>query len=106
MTRIDIELVNRGLFETRSKAQYAIKSGIVMCNNVCVNKNGLSVDSNDCISIIGVKNKYVSKGGLKLEKALKLFKIDFHNKSMIDIGSSTGGLQIVLCKMVQKEFWL
>lgn len=91
MTRIDIELVNRCLFNTRSQAQFAIKSGIVLCNNKNVNKSSLDVTDEDTITIVGERLKYVSKGGLKLEKAINVFKIKLDGKKMIDIGSSTGG---------------
>lgn len=91
MTRIDIELVNRGLFETRNKAQNEIKNGIVYCNNICITKASFDVTNEDIIEIKGEKLKYVSRGGLKLEKALKVFNIDLKGKILLDIGSSTGG---------------
>lgn len=91
MTRIDIELVKRGIFETRNKAQNEIKNKIVYCNNVCITKPAFDVTDTDIIEIKGEKLKYVSRGGLKLEKAIKGFKIDLKDKILIDIGSSTGG---------------
>ena len=91
MTRIDIELVKRGIFETRNKAQNEIKNKIVYCNNVCITKPAFDVTDTDIIEIKGEKLKYVSRGGLKLEKAIKEFNIDLKNKILIDIGSSTGG---------------
>lgn len=91
MTRIDIELVKRGIFETRNKAQNEIKNKIVYCNNVCITKPAFDVTEADIIEIKGEKLKYVSRGGLKLEKAIKEFKIDLKDKTLIDIGSSTGG---------------
>lgn len=91
MTRIDIELVKRGIFETRNKAQNEIKNKIVYCNNVCITKPAFDVTENDIIEIKGEKLKYVSRGGLKLEKAIKEFNIDLNDKILIDIGSSTGG---------------
>ena len=91
MTRIDIELVKRGIFETRNKAQNEIKNKIVYCNNVCITKPSFDVIDTDIIEIKGEKLKYVSRGGLKLEKAIKEFNIDLKNKILIDIGSSTGG---------------
>lgn len=91
MTRIDIELVNRGLFETRNKAQNEIKNGIVYCNNICITKASFDVTNEDIIEIKGEKLKYVSRGGLKLEKALKVFNIVLKGKILLDIGSSTGG---------------
>lgn len=91
MTRIDIELVKRGIFETRNKAQNEIKNKIVYCNNVCITKPAFDVTDTDIIEIKGEKLKYVSRGGLKLEKAIKEFDIDLKDKTLIDIGSSTGG---------------
>lgn len=91
MTRIDIELVKRGIFETRNKAQNEIKNKIVYCNNVCITKPAFDVTDTDIIEIKGEKLKYVSRGGLKLEKAIKEFKVDLKDKTLIDIGSSTGG---------------
>lgn len=91
MTRIDIELVKRGIFETRNKAQNEIKNKIVYCNNVCITKPAFDVTDTDIIEIKGEKLKYVSRGALKLEKAIKEFKIDLKDKTLIDIGSSTGG---------------
>ena len=91
MTRIDIELVKRGIFETRNKAQNEIKNKIVYCNNVCITKPAFDVTEADIIEIKGEKLKYVSRGGLKLEKAIKEFKVDLKDKTLIDKGSSTGG---------------
>lgn len=91
MTRIDIELVKRGIFETRNKAQNEIKNKIVYCNNICITKPSFDVSDTDKIEIKGEKLKYVSRGGLKLEKAIKEFNIDLNDKILIDIGSSTGG---------------
>ena len=91
MTRIYIELVKRGIFETRNKAQNEIKNKIIFCNNICITKPSFDVTDTDIIEIKGEKLKYVSRGGLKLEKAIKEFNIDLKNKILIDIGSSTGG---------------
>lgn len=91
MTRIDIELVKRGIFKTRNKAQNEIKNKIIFCNNICITKPSFDVTDTDIIEIKGEKLKYVSRGGLKLEKAIKEFNIDLKNKILIDIGSSTGG---------------
>lgn len=91
MTRIDIELVKRGIFETRNKAQNEIKNKIIYCNNICITKPSFDVSDTDTLEIKGEKLKYVSRGGLKLEKAIKEFNIDLKDKILIDIGSSTGG---------------
>ena len=95
MTRIDIELVKRGIFETRNKAQNEIKNKIIFCNNICITKPSFDVTDTDIIEIKGEKLKYVSRGGLKLEKAIKEFNVDLKDKILIDIGSSTGGFSDV-----------
>lgn len=91
MKRLDNELVDRNLFKTRSKAQQAIKSGIIYCDKKQITKCGFEVSELTNIEIKGEILKYVSRGGLKLEKALKIWNIDLKEKIMIDIGSSTGG---------------
>ncbi len=91
MARIDIELVKRNIIDTRAKAQEAIKNGIVYCNNECITKNSFNVSESDILSIKGNLLKYVSRGGLKLEKAINSFKLNLSGKVMCDIGSSTGG---------------
>ena len=91
MPRIDIELVNRNLIETRAKAQDAIKNGLIYCNDTQIKKCSFNVSETDVIEIKGELLKYVSRGGLKLEKALNEFSINLTGKVMCDIGSSTGG---------------
>ena len=95
MSRIDIELVNRGLFKTRSRAMLAIKDGIIFCDGKKVLKGGLEVNENSIIEVKGKTLEYVSRGGLKLEKAIEHWNIDLNDKIMIDIGSSTGGFSDV-----------
>ena len=89
--RLDLELVKRELCKTRSKAQEAIKNGFVFCNGKQVYKNSFLVNETDELVIKEGAFKYVSRAGLKLEKAVKEFNIDLNNKIMCDIGSSTGG---------------
>ena len=90
--RIDKELVNRNLVPSRSKAQELIKSSLVKCNDVLVTKSNMLVSDNDILTILeNDKLKYVSRGGLKLEKALNEFKINVKGLNAMDIGSSTGG---------------
>ena len=91
MRRLDNELIEKGFFKTRSKAQQAIKSGIIYCDDKKVVKCGYEVSEQTKIEIKGEILKYVSRGGLKLEKALREWNIELTNKIMIDIGSSTGG---------------
>jgi len=88
--RLDVALVNLGYFKTRNKSQEAIKSGIVKCNGKVQTKCNFSVDLNTKIEV-GEVLKYVSRAGLKLEKAIEVFNLNLVNKIMLDIGSSTGG---------------
>lgn len=89
--RLDVKLVELGLFKTRSKAQDAIKSGLIHVNGKKVTKTGYMVSPSDFIEIVGEVMPYVSRGGKKLEKAIKVFSIDMNDKKVLDIGSSTGG---------------
>jgi 23S rRNA (cytidine1920-2'-O)/16S rRNA (cytidine1409-2'-O)-methyltransferase len=89
--RIDILLVERGLIETREKAKRAIMAGLVYANEERVEKPGEKVDPALNLTIKGKMLPYVSRGGLKLEKALKEFDLTVENKILLDIGSSTGG---------------
>lgn len=91
MKRLDNELLQRNFFKTKNKAQQAIKAGIVYCNDKQVTKCGHEVSELTKIEIKGETLKYVSRGGLKLEKALETWNINLIGKTMIDIGSSTGG---------------
>lgn len=89
--RLDNYLVEKNYFPTRSKAQIAIKNRNIYCDDKCITKNSYQVDETNNIEIQGEVLKYVSKGGLKLEKAINNFNIDLKDKIMCDIGSSTGG---------------
>lgn len=89
--RLDLELVNRELAKTRSKAQNMIKNSCVCVNNRIITKPAYTVEQIDEIQIVGETLKYVGKGGLKLEKAISEFNIDLNNKTCVDFGASTGG---------------
>lgn len=92
MERLDKELLNRNLCPTRTKAQELIKNGLVTINDKIITKTGYCVNKNDIIKIQENEIlKYVSRAGLKLEKAITSFNLDFKNKCIMDIGSSTGG---------------
>ena len=94
MERLDNVLVKKGFFESRNKAIYEIKSNNVLVNGKIENKPSKQINFDDKIEIIS-KLEYVSKGGLKLEKAINEFNLDLSNKIMLDIGSSTGGFSDV-----------
>jgi len=89
--RLDVELVNRKLVKTRQRSQGLISAGLVYVDGKKAVKSSQSVDENSRIEIKGNDIPYVGRGGLKLEKALKEFKIDVKDKVCVDIGSSTGG---------------
>jgi 23S rRNA (cytidine1920-2'-O)/16S rRNA (cytidine1409-2'-O)-methyltransferase len=89
--RLDIVVTERGLFRSRSQAKRAIMAGLVFVDGQREDKAGTQVDPEAEIEFRGDKNPYVSRGGLKLEKALELFSLDPAEKEAIDIGASTGG---------------
>ena len=90
--RLDKELVERGLAPTRTKAQELIDNKYVKVNGKIITKASFSINDEDTIEIISNDTlKYVSRGGLKLEEAINNFNIDFIDKIVMDIGSSTGG---------------
>ena len=90
--RLDLILVEREFFETREKAKREIMAGNVIVNEQVVIKAGTMFKDNDELNIrVKDKLKYVSRGGLKLEKAIKAWDLDFSDKLVLDIGASTGG---------------
>lgn len=89
--RLDCALVSRGFAESREKAKAIIMSGIVYVNNQKCDKAGDTVKPDDNIEVRGETLKYVSRGGLKLEKAMKSFAISLADCVCADIGASTGG---------------
>lgn len=89
--RLDLALVKRGLAPSREKAKDMINSQIVYKNGVKCKKAKDSVTETDVLEIKGETLKYVSRGGLKLEKAINVFDIDLSEKICMDIGASTGG---------------
>jgi len=88
--RVDVALVERGLCESREKAQRAVMAGQVRINDQPARKASETVQDNDALALIGGE-KYVSRGGLKLEQALKAFQIDVTGCTALDLGASTGG---------------
>lgn len=89
--RADVLLVEQGLFETREKAKRAIMAGIVFRTDTRIDKPGEKIPLDSALRVKGKTLPYVSRGGLKLEKALQVFDFDVTDKLMLDIGSSTGG---------------
>jgi 23S rRNA (cytidine1920-2'-O)/16S rRNA (cytidine1409-2'-O)-methyltransferase len=89
--RLDLLIVARGLAESREKAQAMILAGEVRVNGARSDKAGAQILEDARIEISGASSKYASRGGLKLEGALKDFGIDVSGKTCLDIGASTGG---------------
>lgn len=89
--RLDVALVQQKLIDTRTKAKATIEAGIVFYKSEMVTKPSQDIQDLDKLEIRGIPCPYVSRGGLKLEKALQEFKIDLKGKTVLDIGSSTGG---------------
>lgn len=84
-------LVDRGLTPSRERAQALILAGKVLVNEQKMEKAGASIDSEATLRLLGEDLRYVSRGGLKLEKALEHWNIDLQGKVSLDIGASTGG---------------
>ena len=89
--RLDVLLVSLGLQESRQKAQGTIMSGLVYVNGQKVDKPGAPVAEDAQVEVRGSALKYVSRGGLKLEKAMYLWPIDLTGAVCMDVGASTGG---------------
>jgi len=94
--RLDTLLVERGLVETRSKAQALVMAGLVWSGTRRLDKPGALIDPDSAIDVRGREHPWVSRGGVKLAHALAHFAIDVANKVALDIGSSTGGFTDVL----------
>lgn len=88
--RLDVLLVQRNLAETREKAKRLIMAGLVFSNEQRLDKPGMKVEEDIPLTVKG-SIRYVSRGGFKLEKALTEFNISVQNKTVVDIGASTGG---------------
>jgi 23S rRNA (cytidine1920-2'-O)/16S rRNA (cytidine1409-2'-O)-methyltransferase len=88
--RLDQDLVRRGLVTTRSQAESYIKLGMVTVNKKSVTKPGFLVFPTDEV-VLNAPEQYVSRAGLKLASVVQALKLDFSNKVILDVGSSTGG---------------
>lgn len=89
--RLDILLVERNLVQSRARAKTTIMAGLVLVDGNKIDKAGTMVKENADIRVLGNKIPYVSRGGLKLEKAIKEFHVELSGKVTADIGASTGG---------------
>lgn len=104
-TRLDILLVNRGITDSRQKARALILEGKVLVNGKKVEKPGTMVDDSSNIELCGENIPYVSRGGLKLEAAIKKFEIDIKDKVAMDVGASTGGFTDCLLQHGAKKVY-
>lgn len=89
--RLDVAVFERGYAPSREKAKAIIMAGLVYVNNQKVDKAGTEIKEDDVLEVRGNTLKYVSRGGLKLEKAMQEFPIDLNGKICMDVGASTGG---------------
>ena len=96
--RVDVLAYKQGLFETREQAKRGVMAGLVVAvaNGERFDKPGEKIDETTELKLKGEKLKYVSRGGLKLEKALQIFEISVENQVTLDIGASTGGFTDVM----------
>ncbi len=103
--RLDQLLVNKRLAESKSKAQSMIMAGQVLVDDKIVTKSGNSFNINIKINVKQLHPKWVSRGSIKLLKAIEYFDIDIKNKTCLDIGASTGGFTQVLLKNRAKKIF-
>lgn len=95
--RVDVLLVQQGLFDSREQAKRSVMAGEILGkNNERLDKPGQKIPVTTTLHMKGHKMPYVSRGGLKLAKALKVFDISVQGKTVLDIGSSTGGFTDVM----------
>ena len=90
-TRLDVAVFENGIADSREKARALILEGKIKVNGQIVDKCGYQIKDTDSITLSGNALKYVSRGGLKLEKAIEVYNLDANNKICLDIGASTGG---------------
>lgn len=89
--RLDVAVFEEGYAQSREKAKAIIMAGLVYVNNQKVDKAGFELKDTDVLEVRGKALKYVSRGGLKLEKAMQEFPIKLDGKICMDVGASTGG---------------
>ena len=103
--RLDVMVYDLGLAESREKAKRLIMAGLVFVDGQRVDKAGTKVDLYANIEIKGNDNPFVSRGGLKLDKAMKVFGIDAKGKTCMDVGASTGGFTDCLLQNGAKKVY-
>lgn len=97
-TRLDQLLVERGAFSSRARAQGAIRAGLVRVGGAVVDKPAAMIADAETIDVAGDVHDYVSRGALKLDRALLAFGVDPAGKTCLDLGASTGGFTQVLLR--------
>lgn len=105
--RVDVLAYKQGLFETREQAKRGVMAGLVVAtiNGQRFDKPGEKIDSDTELKLKGEKLKYVSRGGLKLEKALTVFGLSVADLVTLDIGASTGGFTDVMLQAGAKQVY-
>ncbi len=103
--RLDQLIFDRGLTESRERAKTSVMSGIVFVNGQRADKPGMSVPEDCVVEVRGETLKYVSRGGLKIEKALSVFEYDPQGLTCIDCGASTGGFTDCLLQNGAKKVY-
>src|SRR5581483_5624924 len=103
--RIDTLLVKKALVPTRARARSLIMSGVVFVDGARVDKAGTLVEENSRVELKDSSLKYVGRGGIKLESALREFSIDVRDKVALDVGASTGGFTDVLLRHGAKRVY-
>ncbi|SHI55832.1 23S rRNA (cytidine1920-2'-O)/16S rRNA (cytidine1409-2'-O)-methyltransferase [Geosporobacter subterraneus DSM 17957] len=103
--RIDVLLVEKGFFDSREKARTSIMAGLVFVDQHRVDKSGTKVNKDSNIMVKGNAMPYVSRGGLKLEKAIQSFQLVLQDKTAMDIGASTGGFTDCMLKNGAKKVY-
>ena len=103
--RLDVLVFEKGFAESREKAKAIIMAGLVYVNNQKADKPGVSYDENLPLEVRGDTQKYVSRGGYKLDKGLKVFPVSAEGKVCIDCGASTGGFTDVLLQHGAKKVY-
>ena len=103
--RADTALVRRGLFSSREKAQTAIMAGEVFLGEYRIRKPSETVGEQDTLTVRSTEDQYVSRGALKLKKAISVFDADLKGKVVLDIGASTGGFTDVCLRAGAKRVY-
>lgn len=103
--RLDVALFERGFCESREKAKALIMAGQVYVNNQKVTKSGDTVKEGDCLEVRGEKLPFVSRGGLKLQKAVEQFGLSLDGCVCMDIGASTGGFSDCMLQRGAKKVY-